>query len=241
MKPINKMRNLSFLLLLLMSTACSTDTAEEINATQNRAVQNHGTKKTGLASNTVSNAANPYDHIGETYLSLLDHYESVDPKPESSSEVMELLETIGGNIGFLSSDYTPESLLSIDTVQQLSIDNLNLALSQSGLSSEAQALLLNCITGLLELKEQDAAYDEAYACLVSFESSVLASNLSSVEKQILLSTLSIVRYDIYNTSAREKKDRDWELSVGNFMATTYGAKQSLPNAIISAGISNILH
>jgi hypothetical protein len=153
---------------------------------------------------------------------------------------MELLETIGGNIGFLNANYIPESLLSIDTVQQLSIDDLNLSISQSGLSSGAQSLLLNCINGLLYLKAQDASYDEAYAYLVNFEASVLASNLSSYEKEILLSTLSIVRYDIYNTSARKKKDRDWELSVGNFMATTYGAKKSMPNAIISAGISNIL-
>lgn len=235
------MRNLSFLMLLLISTACSTDTVGEFNDGQNDVIQSHIAKKTGVVDNIVANASNPYDHIGEAYLSLLDNYESVDPKPESSSDVMELLETIGGDIGFLSTDYTPESLLSIDTVQQLSIDDLNLALSQSGLSSGAQSLLLNCITGLLYLKEQDASYDEAYAYLVNFESAVQASNLSSDEKEILLSTLSIVRYDIYNSSARKKKDRDWELSVGNFMATAYGAKKSQPNAIISAGISNILH
>ena len=224
-----------------MSTACSTDTAGEFNIAQNRVEQNPVTKKTGVENTIVSNASNPYDHIGEAYLSLLDNYESFEPKPESSSDVIELLEAIGGNIGFINADYTPENLLSIDTVQQLSVDNLNLAISQSGLSSEAQSLLINCITGLLYLKEQDASYDEAYAYLVNFESAVLASILSPDEKEILLSTLSIVRYDIYNASARKKKDRDWELSVGNFMATTYGAKKSLPNAIISAGISNILH
>lgn len=230
------MRNLSFIAVLLIGTACSTEANEE-----SYAVQDHTTKKTGQSFDTVSNSSNPYDNIGETYLSMLDSYHAVQPEPGTSSEVVALLETIGGNIGFITSDYSPEPLLSIDTVQQLSINDLSLAISQSGLSGQAQSFLLNCITGLLELKQQDAAYEEAYAFLVNFESAVSASDLSSVEKEILLSTLSIVRYDIYNASARKKKDRDWELSVGNFMATAYGARESLPNAIINAGISNILH
>lgn len=235
MNPINKMRNLSFIMLFLISTACSTDNTEENNFEPNQ-----NAKKTSLAISNVTNSANPYDHAGESYLSLLDNYEAFHPKPDNASEVIEVLETLGGNLGIINAGYIPEDMQSINAVHQLSVDDLSLALSQSGLSSQAQTLLLNCITGLLQLKEQDATYDDAYAYLISFESSVASSNLSLTEKAILLSTLSIVRYDIYNDSARKKKDRDWELSVGNFMATAYGAIQSISNAVISAGISNIV-
>lgn len=228
------MRNLSLIMLFIISTSCSTHTVEENNFESKQI-----TKKNSMLTADVSNEANPYDYAGASYLLLLDNYKAYYPKPSSSPETMELLETIGGNLGILNTGYVQENLQNITVLQQLAIDDLNLAIAQSGLSTLAQTMLSNCITGLIQLKEQDAAYDEAYAYLVGFESSVEASSFSANEKAILLSTLSIVRYDIYNTSAREGKDRDWELSVGNFVATVYGAVQSIPNAIISAGISSI--
>ncbi|WP_343590843.1 hypothetical protein [Flavobacterium sp.] len=230
------MKNLSFIALFLISTACSTDSIE-----QNTSTAQNTAKKTNLSGVAASNSFNPYDNVGESYLLLLDNYDVFHPKPSNSIDAKEVLETIGTGMGILNASYIPESLQSIAAVQQLSIDDLSLAISQSGLSTQAQGMLLNCISGLLLLKEQDAAYDEAYAFLIAFESQVISSNLSAEEKQILLSTLSIVRYDIYNGSARKGKDRDWELSVGNFVSTAYGAKQSSSHAIINAGISNILH
>ncbi|SEP06628.1 hypothetical protein [Flavobacterium sp. fv08] len=226
------MKNLPLIFVLLIGGACTTDTVEESYA-------NDIAKKTGSADSVVSNSLNPYDHIGESYLALLDHYHSTDPKPEIPIEVLALLETIGEDMNILTSDYNPVSLPTVSNADQYT--DYSQAVAELGLSIQAQDLLITCIEGLLDLKQQDATYEEAYVYLVSFESAVSASSLSSEEKEILLSTLSIVRYDIYNSSGRKKKDRDWELSVGSFIATTEAAEESLPNAIIIAGMSSILN
>lgn len=235
-KPISKMRSLFYLLLLLLITACSTDAAEEINT-----VHDEMSKKSMLSSIQVSNTDNPYDQSGEDYLLLLDNYESYEPKPLNPAGVLNVLENIGDDLGIIQTGYIPENLQTIENLQQVSVGSLSAAFSQSGLSVQAQTKLVNCFNGLLILKQQDATYDEAYAYLVSYETTVLSSNLSAEEKEVLLSTLSIVRYDIYNSSARKRKDRDWELSTPNFVATTYGAIQSNSNAVIRAGISNIAY
>jgi len=230
------MRSLSYLLLLLLITACSTDAAEEINT-----VHNEISKKSMISSIQVSNTDNPYDQSGEDYLLLLDNYESYEPKPLNPAGVLNVLETIGDDLGIIQAGYVPENLITIENLQQLSSGSLSDAVSQSGLSSQAQNKLVNCFNGLLLLKQQYAAYEEVYLYLVGYEATVQSSNLSASEKEVILSTLSIVRYDIYDSSERKRKDRDWELSTPNFVAITYGAIQSNSNAVIRAGISNIAY
>jgi hypothetical protein len=215
-------------MLLFTAAACSSDMADQNPVAGKTAAQ----KK--LLISEAANTSNPYDHSGVSYLSLLDSYDNYIPKPGNSTALASVLEEIGADLGFLNG-YVTEPVSSIEALQQLSSADLAAALTQSGLSSQAQNLLLGCINGLQYLKNQDAAYEEAYSYLVSYEAAVEQSVLSAAEKEILLSTLSIVRFDIYNSSARKKKDRDWDLSV----ATTYGAIKSTPNAVISAGIARI--
>ena len=230
------MRSLSYLLLLLLITACSTDAAEEIKTPHNEIA-----KKSILSSIQVSNTDNPYDQNGEDYLLLLDNYESYEPKPLNPAGVLDVLETIGDDLGIIQAGYVPENLLTIESLQQLSSGSLSDALSQSGLSAQAQTKLVSYYNGLILLKQQDAAYEDVYVYLVGHEATVHSSNLPAAEKEVLLSTLSIVRYDIYNSSERKRKDRDWELSTPNFVTTIFGAIQSNSNAVIRAGISNIAY
>lgn len=229
------MKNLYYVFLVMIVTACSTEAVERSEADLASAA-----KKSSYSDDLVSNGANPYDYSGEAYLLLLDNYSSYQPKPSSSAGIGQTIESIGESMGFLNSNYIPQNIQAISSLQDLSVSDLPSAISQSGLSSAAQAYLLNCLNGLLALKSQDAAYEEAYSYLVNFESTVVSSNLDAVEKEVLLSAFSIVRYDIYDSNGRKRKDRDWELSAPNFMAAVHGAIQSVPNAIISTGISKTL-
>lgn len=117
------------------------------------------------------------------------------------------------------------------------------AISELAVSAESQRLLSSTVNEILRLKQEGATYVEVNAYMVNFENKVKGSNISSNEKEILLSTLSLVQYDIYATTEEDgggRKDRDWELSVGTFKVTTPDATQIPSNAEVSEVASEII-
>lgn len=118
--------------------------------------------------------------------------------------------------------------------------NLSSAISQLGISSESQKLLLSSVNEIVRLKQAGASYEEVHAYRVDFKNKVMASTISSKEKEVLLPSLSIVQYDIYATEAGGRKDRDWELSVGNFIVRSNTTPVSSSDTVVNVGVSEII-
>lgn len=121
--------------------------------------------------------------------------------------------------------------------------NFTSAISQLELSSEGQNLLTTLLNEILKLKKEGATYEEVHAYLVDFQNKVMASNISSNEKEAILPSLSVVQYDFYASTEADggRKDRDWELSVGNFKVTGNSTTESTSDTIVNTDVSETLN
>ena len=82
----------------------------------------------------------------------------------------------------------------------------------STLSTDEKATLINFLQGLI--LQRDEEFDLIYNYVVSYETSIIANTtLSTDAKDTILTVASISRYSLY--SEAERKDRDWETSVGS--------------------------
>lgn len=230
------MKKVFYMLFLLAGIACSNDDPAESSNSGNIAL------KTTIADDSeAANMANPYDDRGKAYLQLLDSYKALQTLPTGDTEIIASIEAIAASLGIADSSYDPTISQNIRHVKQLSISNLDSAIAGLNITTSAQAQLYMLLNELTGLKQQDASYDTVYAVLINREQAILQSGLPSHDTAVLLSTLSIVRHSVYSKSRRKRRDRDWELSVGNVMAAAYGAKTSRPNAIISGGASEFIN
>ena len=79
------------------------------------------------------------------------------------------------------------------------------------------------LSAIVELHGDDT-YQEIYALLVSYEQGIQGNSaLSSSDKQILLTTSSVVRY----STERKRKDKDWETSVTKIAQTVFASDQNV--------------
>jgi len=225
-----------YMLFLIGGIACSTEDPSE--------VYNSGslTLKTLVAENSeAASSSNPYDDRGKAYLQILDSYEALEKDSADDLSIITTLETIAIGLGVSDHSYNPLVSQNIRQIKSLSHSNIDDALTGLNVSASGKALLISTVNELILLKNLDASYDAVYTSLINQEQTVLHSALSPHDTEVLLTTFSIVRYSIYNKSRRKRKDRDWELSVGNVIATAYGAVASRSNAIISGAISEYIN
>ncbi|WP_281228083.1 hypothetical protein [Flavobacterium aquiphilum] len=125
----------------------------------------------------------------------------------------------------------PSSIGTSDT------SNFSSAISKFDISNEGQKLLISSINEILRLKQEGASYEEVHAYMVEFQTKVMASNISSKEKEILLPSLSLLQYDTYASTEADdggRKDRDWELSVGTFKVTSFGTSENFSNTTLNS-------
>ncbi|ALM47425.1 hypothetical protein AMR72_00050 [Flavobacterium psychrophilum] len=230
------MKKVICMLFLVGSVACSTEDSPEDARSGNAAL-----KSTASDDSEAANLANPFDDRGVAYLQLADYYEALDTKPSGNTAIIDALEAIAVSLNISSQEYDPEVSQGIHEIKQLSASQPQTVLEGLNISSEGRGHLRAVLNELKALKDQEAGYDAVYNALVNREQSILESSLVLKDKETLLSTLSILRYSVYSKSRRKRKDRDWELSVGNVMATSYGAVSSRPNAIISGVASEYIN
>ena len=224
------------MLFLAGGVACSNDASFENDQRAKIAKKNNTSDDSQAA-----NIANPFDNRGLAYLQLLDSYEALNDKPLGNAEIIDIITLLATNMGIVDHYYDPAISLNITTIKLLSSTNLSGAIAGLPVSSVAQVRLQTLLGQLKVLKQQDAPYGDVYTTLLTMEQGIQQSVLPSHDTEVLLTTLAIVRYSVYNKSRRKRKDRDWELSVGNVMATAYGAAVSTPNAVISSVASEYIH
>lgn len=217
-------------LLFLISFHSSCDN-EELTI-----ISNSHSKKTRTI---LIDSENPFDELGEIHNVLFDLY---SPPPNFQKDI----EVIANEVNYLLSNYTnlQPSTITIDSLfvewfeeiiyyPEQSLDTIT---SQSELSTLAETKLLN----LIEITSGTTTTDinEALLEIISFEENIIMDIiLSTKEKEIILMVSTIAKYSIYDNG--DRKDKDWDLSVGNIVATINGAVNNNHNALLFALIAKI--
>lgn len=202
--------------------ACSDETTE--GKIENANPSKASTEKTTGPSNP-SNPENPYDAAGNFYSKILDILDTDGLELNSVEHAAAMIDSIADTFPELDG-------MANDAVLHQRIHQLN-----SIVASEATMddILLSSILGqeartsLMQLENlftlhADDPYQTLYAQIVSYEQDVQAnSSLSAGDKQILLTTSSVVRY----STERKRKDKDWETSVTRIAQTVFASEQNV--------------
>ena len=202
------------------------------------AIQNSTTSLYAAKTNTVTttNPVNPHDQVGTIYSVLYEGY-----FPDSTRVLYGTLPDItdyaSGEEPFAqldanNSNLPPDSAI-LETIITTAASDPGLAFSYSALSPDGLASLLGITTILSQMYESDARYQQVYDVIVSYEGEVLSDpQLSATDRDILLTTMAVVRQDATGRKPRKRKDRDWEFSIGHVAATAYGASESDVSAVL---------
>lgn len=178
----------------------------------------------------ASNSANPYDDIGSLRNTLLDSVLTTYP---SSASLEELVSRVNG----LANGFPEFNALKSSAYQELTVSGLSYYLQYSGnVQGLAQQLPL---TGAKDgfvlfsqglLSRSDDSFEENFSWITAYEAAVISSDYTEAEKNTLLITTAIERYAAY---ARKKpKDKDWDLLIGNIVATSQGSGLDPATAVL---------
>lgn len=178
--------------------------------------------------------SNPYDEIGELHNVLFDTYLAT---PNTSDTIEDIATEVNNLISLFAN--LPQTTISIDSLFTGKVEqfirypeqSLDTIVSQIGLSTTAKSKLLNLIEITSGITTTDI--NEALFQVVTFEEQIFSNTiLSTREKEIIFKVSSIAKYSLYDNG--DRKDKDWDLSVGNIVASTYGANNNSQDALLLA-------
>ncbi|RXM48056.1 hypothetical protein [Flavobacterium sp. YO12] len=175
-----------------------------------------------------ANPKNPFDLQGSKIYHLLDLYDQKNKSPNSVSE-------LAGQIRFLlqeleSSPIRTGRLIPFTDELVESImedpDNSMISMVQSStLQSYAKTSLVIFLQELI-IKRQEA-FSVTYSYITAYEAEVLNdAAFTSDEVETILTIASISRYSLY--SEEERKDKDWDILIGNKSARPFFEINEVP-------------
>jgi len=185
------------------------------------------------------NTGNPYDIAGKIHNDILDAYLTGNHNCTTIAQVSQKVDSISAMNNDLLNLET-SSPIPYGDIQEI-IDNPQTALEQAISSSPMTSTAKNCLSGFMAsmLVWQANEYSAIHQSIISFEASVISnSQFSNEEKRIILTTSSITRYALYYT--KERKDKDWETSVGNRAGAVQGAVANSCSAIKKSTVAGIM-
>ncbi len=204
------MKNLLlYFVLSFCIISCSTD-ADFKDAPKNSSLETEF-----IDSVSPQNKANPFDSVGKQYYDAITLYRQKSPFPNSISEITAQIEFASTKLNSSTLTRRNVILFTDEIVESIMADpdnSLITIVQGSTLSNEAKALIIDFLQGLILQREQE--FTVIYNYVVSYESTIIANTtLNTDEKDTILTVASISRYSLY--SEAERKDRDWETSVGS--------------------------
>nr|WP_294921761.1 hypothetical protein [uncultured Flavobacterium sp.] len=235
------MKNL--LSLVIITSLLASCTSENIESTKN--IDNSTAKeksiKTGkmLTGLQPENTANPYDIAGKIHNDILDAYLTGYHTCSTIAQVSQKVDSISALNNDLLNLETSSPIIYGD-IQEI-IDNPQTALEQAIASSPMTSTAKDCLSGFMAsmLLWEANEYSIIHQSIISFEAAVLSNvQFSQEEKRIILTTSSITRYAIYYT--KERKDKDWETSVGNRVGAVQGAVANSSAAVKRSTVAGIM-
>ncbi len=215
------MKNLKawLLILPLVTIACSDEYTEH---TLDATYKSMSTKKTVI---DPANAANPYDTAGLLHNEILDILDEAAFNSLSIEEITILIDSLSAvhpELMLLPNDPAVSSRSSEIIWILNTNDPASDVLGAASLGTSAKASFLAFLNSLLSAS--DSSYEDIHPIIVSYEASVISSNLfSAVDKRIILTASSVARYSL---AKKKRKDEDWDTSVTNIVAAASGAEQN---------------
>lgn len=175
---------------------------------------------------------NPFDAIGILYNVLFDAYAASNNRDDTIEGIaVKINELITGYSNLEPTTITINAGFT-DRVEQIlnyPEHSLDIIVSEVGLSVRVKAKLNDLIELVSGVTTND--YPEILVDVISYEKGIITDvSLTPEEKEVLLTVSSIVKYSLYDNG--DRKDKDWDLSVGNIVAAAYGAAHSGQDALL---------
>lgn len=187
----------------------------------------------------VANELNPYDVAGSINTDLYNAYEQRHIMNYTLGSIIDTLVVLGNgdsrfsSLSPISYQFNQWSLLDELVVPNDSIlrSVINDAVSDSNLRESFHDFIFE-ITANCIAEESQAAI---YAKITAFEADVVGdTGASENDKEVVLTTTSILRQCVCRVRKRAKKntDRDWDLMITTMRASVEGSTRSKQDAII---------
>lgn len=233
------MKNLLFPLALLTSLliSCTNENMEEVEILKNK---NSHKETTKLAQNLgPENPANNFDIAGKIHNDILDVYLSNNYSGSTAAEIAQKVDSIAAlNSDFLNlGTNLPINFTEIQAIINAPEAQLNQEITTAPITNNAKICLSNFMDSLAVWQTDD--YALTHQSIISWEYSVINNpQFSTEEKRIILTSSSIARHSLYY--AKERKDKDWETSVGNRAGAVQGAVNNCSTAINRSIVTGLL-
>lgn len=232
------MKKILISILAVLSVSCtSEDDYKHENLISNSVKDELLSKKS--VQPTPENAANAYDIAGRIHNEILDAYLSCTISHNTINAVSSKIDSIS----FLNNDLQNLPSPAAHNFQQIQqiVDSPELQLEQIIASSPMSAASKDCLSQFMSSVPvwQGYAYGDAHSLITAFEGGVINNaQFTAEEKRIILTSCSITRYSLYYGS--ERKDKDWETSVGNRVGAVQGALSNSATAVGCSLLAGIL-
>ncbi len=230
------MKNFLISMLAVLALSCTNDYDREDSISNFKTRDDISKKNAGL---NPENAANAYDIAGKIHNDLLDAYLSGNFSDNTINAVSSKIDSIS----FLNSDlqnlpsYYPANLQEIQEM----VDSPEVQLEQIIANSPMSTASKNCLSDFMSsaVLWQNIDYKAVHPSIISFEAAVTNNQqFTAEEKRIILTSSAITRYSLYYAS--ERKDKDWETSVGNRVGAVQGALSNSATAVTRSLLAGIL-
>lgn len=200
-----------------------------------------------LFEGNPSNVLNPYDVAGRLHLELYYSYYEGNNLPHDLATISERVVSLANqNNLFTSLSSIPYSYVMEDRVAYVLANGScchQEIIATTVESEEASNHLSYIISTVLPYCESAEDYASIYSFVTTFEESILLSkNLTSSDKQIILTTTSIIRYATYERKRKPKKNTDpeWDLMIGNIVGSIEGGSYSIEDAVVMSLVCGIV-
>lgn len=234
------MKNLLSLVIITSLLSCTNENFESTeNLDNSTANGQHNKTRKKLTAADPENTVNPYDISGKIHNAILDAYLTGNHTCSTIAQISQRVDSISAlNSDLLSLETSPSAIYS--EIQEI-IDDPQTELEQAIAHAPMTNTAKDCLSGFMAsmlLWEADE-YSVIHEAIISFEASVMSNvQFSNEEKRIILTASSITRYSVYY--AKERKDKDWETSVGNRAGAVQGAVANCSAAIKRATVAGIM-
>ncbi|TRX30651.1 hypothetical protein FNW52_19815 [Flavobacterium sp. ZT3R18] len=238
------MKNISLglVILPLLILSCTTDTIENTESINGKVSNKKSEKLTCLVQNlTPENPVNIYDIAGKLHNDILDVYLAGNYQYNTIAQISQQIEAIAAeNNDLMLLNLGTNLPINLDVIQEI-VNNpqtkLDEAIANSTMTNVAKSSLSSFMDDVL-LWESNP-YEEIYQSIVAYESSVIANaEFNDEDKRIILTTSSIVRYSLYYV--KERKDEDWDSSIGNRVGGLSGAIDNSSSAVKYSLVTGIM-
>ena len=235
------MKNLlSLVIIISLLASCTSENIESTKNLDNSIAKDKfgNAEKMSTATNPV-NTANPYDIAGKIHNDILDAYLTGYHTCSTIAQISQKVDSISALNNDLLNLETSSPIVYSE-IQEI-IDNPQIELEQAIANSPMTSTAKNCLSSFMASIPlwQANEYSAIHQSIISFEASVVSnSQFSTEEKRIILTTSSITRYAIYYT--KERKDKDWETSVGNRVGAVQGAIANFSAAVKRSTVAGLM-